>query len=210
MLLWTIQPKTIHDQLVRDGEVYCDGRRSTTLLAMDYKPHDNQFRAAYKWMSKRMRERGIPVRSYPIWAWYKYPGAKKGSRKISLPRAKWEADLHVESCRIEFDAPEELVLLSDFELWHAVLNKWVASDDFAEIDLIDAAEKDGIDVSTVLEKTWDRIFLIDKENCKSLYNGDDIAIQACVPYLKQEWIKRVDHFLVTERTTTYKRIYGTK
>lgn len=208
MLLWTIQPKTVYDQLKDNGHVHCDGRKSTTLLRFDESGQENKFRKSYKWMSGKMQERGIPIKSYPIWAWYKYPGAKKGSRKISLPRAKWEADLHVESCRIEFDAPDNLVLLSDFELWHSVLNEWVASDDFAEIDMIDELEKSGIDIRHIVEKTWERIFLVDKENCKSLYHGEQIAIQACVPYLKIDWVRNVDHFLVTERTSAYKRIYG--
>lgn len=193
MILWTIQPKIIHDKLLSDGIVYCDGRKS-----------DRYFRHAYKWMSKKMREFGIPVKSYPIWAWYKYHSPpNKYSRRISLSRAKWEANLHVESCLIEFDAPDHLVVLSDFDSWHSVLNNFAVTNSDAEENLIDELERKGIDTKEIIEKTWDRVFDVDKDNYIS-----EFAIQACIPYLKVDWVKKAEHFIVTKRSLAYKKIYG--
>ncbi len=187
-----------------NGIFYCDGRKSELL-------REPQFRPAYHWIVSRMRANGIKVRSYPVWAWYRHPASGEKSRKPPLPRAKWESELNVPSCRIELDVPDEQVLLSDFEMWHCALNSWIASDDFGEWDLIEAAEKEKKDnIQKIIEKTWERIFLIDKDTCKSLYSGDHVAIQACIPYINSAWVTNVDHYTVTYRTSTYKKYYGWK
>jgi hypothetical protein len=79
---------------------------------------------AYDWMSREMEKR-LGCRpskgALPLWAWYQWNGAacRKPDLRCCgyLPRG--------ESCvRIEFQVDDRFVLLSDFDLWHYVLNYW--------------------------------------------------------------------------------------
>lgn len=58
---------------------------------------------------------------FPIWAWYQWEGEKR--RKPDL-RAGGHLGKGENGIRIEFECCEEAALLSDFDLWHFVLNYW--------------------------------------------------------------------------------------
>ena len=67
MIIWTIQPYSVYQQLERKGQFYCDSEKSENLK-------DDNFRIAYNWMIKQMKRRKILLlkdAKVPLWAWYR-------------------------------------------------------------------------------------------------------------------------------------------
>ena len=111
MIIWTIQPYSVYQQLKSKGQFYCDPEKSENLK-------ENNFQVAYNWMIKQMKRRKIlPPRDVkvPLWAWY------RRDYKHVRPDFRWIRDSEIEVC-MEINIPEEKVLLSDFEAWHFVLS----------------------------------------------------------------------------------------
>lgn len=70
------------------------------------------FRPAYRWMMRRMRERLPGCRGgWPLWAWL----VREGNPEPEPPEGP--------CVRLALAVPPERVLLSDFDGWHAVLNR---------------------------------------------------------------------------------------
>jgi len=113
MRLWTVQSAGVWSKLRSTGLVRSDARRVL-----------RRYRLAYKWMARQMEERlgsRPSVKALPLWAWYQWGGA--ACRKPDLRACGYMPK--GESCvRIEFEVSDRLVLLSDFDLWHYVLNYW--------------------------------------------------------------------------------------
>ena len=104
MIIWTIQPYSVYQQLESKGQFYCDPEKSENLK-------ENNFQVAYNWMIKQMKRRQIlPPKDVkvPLWAWY------RRDYKHVRPDFRWVRDSEIEVC-MEINIPEEKVLLSDFE-----------------------------------------------------------------------------------------------
>jgi hypothetical protein len=77
---------------------------------------DPYMRPAYRWMARELTHRvGPPPRGVrlPLWAWVKRPDLRSGAH---LPRGS-------RGVLLELELPRRAVLLSDFERFHAVLNR---------------------------------------------------------------------------------------
>lgn len=112
MTLWTIQPDVVWDDWQARG-----------VMSADLRYVDHSYREAYRWMTREMRRRlpSSKPRKSPLWAWYQYDGIAR--RRPDL-RSSRHLPKGTHGVRIEFEATEDAVLLSDFELWHYVLNQW--------------------------------------------------------------------------------------
>ena len=161
MTLWTIQSIAAWKILQREQVLFADQRYSEAL-----------FLDAYKWMAKKMEYRIEPeseITSLPLWAWYQWEGKR---RKPDL-RSSGYLSKGQRGVRIEFEQSDKGVLLSDFELWHYVLNYWylprtVADGEAFEAELsehnLSFFEMKPLPVSAYhqrIEDSWDRIFDLD-------------------------------------------------
>ena len=75
-------------------------------------------------MTKQLRARLAPPCNQiitPLWARY-----RSYAYHYQRPDFRWARD-YPEEVGIEYDIPEDEVLLSDFEIWHFVLNDWYYS-----------------------------------------------------------------------------------
>ena len=118
--LWTMQTRDVWESLQRTG-VY---RTDTALCWMaEELPH------AYSWLAREMTKRvGPPPQGvdYPVWAWYMQNGRHK---KPDLRSERWGYGPGDEDyCCIELEIAPQRVLLSDFDVWHSVLNNGLISD----------------------------------------------------------------------------------
>ena len=158
MILWTIQRLDAWNKLQKSGVL--SGRQQYV---------DPYFVTAYQWLVEQMKTRiGPPPEAdvFPIWAWYQWEGQKKKPDLRSgghLPKGELGVS-------IEFEASENRVLLSDFDLWHYVLNYWYLPKSLAEGDRFEA-ELEGKGMSFYKDKplldikyhqqiveSWQRIF----------------------------------------------------
>jgi len=83
-----------------------------------------EFVLSYDWMAEQMMRRLKTARpstdAMPIWAWYQWEGRR---RKPDL-RANGHLARGERGVRVELEVADGRVLLSDFDLWHYVLNYW--------------------------------------------------------------------------------------
>jgi hypothetical protein len=84
-----------------------------------------EFLGPYAWMARQMERRLKTPRpskdALPIWAWYQWEGVNR--RRPDL-RAGGYLSKAERGVRVELEVADDRVLLSDFDLWHYVLNYW--------------------------------------------------------------------------------------
>lgn len=175
MLLWTIQHKAAYEHLLTNGALRADERH---LFCED------DFRFAYQWISGQMLQRiGTPPDNvdYPVWAWYQWEGVRK--RLDMRSHRKWTKK-GAPIVLLTIDIPENLVLLSDFDMWHCVLNQ----------SYLPLSEKDDSENPTTEEivKSWDKIFLTE---IQTSYWNTPKSTQATFWELRKEWVLKAEHFI---------------
>jgi hypothetical protein len=138
MILWTIQHANAWSRAEQRGSLRADGRRVWRV-----------FRESYAWMAREMERRVGPAPvcvSYPVWAWLQWESA-------AAPRPDLRATAHLPAgtagLRIEFESNANEVLLSDFDLWHFVLNSWYLPRSASARDRY---------ALTAKQRSWQRIF----------------------------------------------------
>jgi len=203
--LWTLQPVSRLVDLERDQII-----RGSEEHGMFFKdlPH------AYPWMVAQMTKR-LPAFSgeFPVWAW---------TKRKDLRLARWECDVGSWHVQIGFEAPADKVLLSNFDLWHCVLNNSPATLSESEWDrwhqrwdarlsrkgilqMIKEASERGVsppDLANELERayeeslraTWDRIFDLSPEGDSEWLGEVPPVVQACVDGLRAPWVTSVELF----------------
>jgi len=182
MIMWTVQPMTVYQQLLREGTFHCDPKQA---WAMD----DELFRPAYEWLAGQMTRKIGPAPmnvTVPIWAWYRWGWQHK------RPDFRYYHDYPDQVC-LEVEVPEEQVLLSEFEVWNCILNDGFlgeATTD-AEFDQ-EQAWFDGLPAKRQLvlkHNSWKKVFKIDPIHGESDWQGK--TVQGCFWELKTEQIRHV-------------------
>ncbi len=196
MILWTIQSIDAWRVCQFSGTLHCDSRFI-----------DDEFADAYVWMAEQMHKRlqYYPSRrAFPLWAWYQWDGECR--RKPDL-RCNGHLPRGTKGVRIEFDIDNNCVLLSDFELWHYVLNYW-----YLPATLMDGKtfeeklENVGLSFykmkplpdpmyhNTIME-SWERIFELDWYEKDLVAPKVEKSIQATLWKITMENVRRVDAFI---------------
>jgi hypothetical protein len=205
MKLWTIQNIASYERLLQTGTLISNHHERLFC--------EHSFRHAYDWMSKKMIESNIypPGHDikYPVWAWYQWEGKRKRLDMRKCGYAK-RGDKIVQ---LTIDVDMGKVLLSDFDLFHYVLNYW-----YLPLD-----EKDGKKFETELTgagfswsqlsdtqieneallllrekmiKSWDRIFDLSREDDGWLYSKlCNNSIQATLWQIKIDQVKKAEMFI---------------
>ncbi|MCR4712913.1 MAG: DUF3841 domain-containing protein [Treponemataceae bacterium] len=177
MLLYTIQPVELYEKLlaektlVNTGNFFDDFTRET-------------FVRSYDWMVCQIIARGIEKpenAKYPFWAWYKYSVEKA---KPDLRHAG-HAPRGTECVCLELVLPDNSVLLSNFDLWHFVLNNRPIFLEENWDQLCDEFDSFPLDKQEMVkQKSWETIFS----------DFDDSPIQATFWELCIEDIVNVKYF----------------
>lgn len=191
--LWTIQPLSIYEALLKKGEV--------AVFESELANLDPKFLYGYEWLIDQMKRRigqSPHPNQYPMWAWFQwlnYNENKPDMRKYCLPKGEKNVRL-----TIEIDSKD--VLLSDFDLWHNVFSyqipvlgdsdflKTIPEDDlpylgYSEELFQNLPEKH----QNLIKNTWDNIF--DLNITESWHNK---SIQATFWSLKLSDVKKVEYF----------------
>ena len=166
MRLWSIQTKGAHQKLIGTGRLYGDWRRA-----------DRDFKRSYKWLCIQMEQRGIPLKGRPpMWAWATKPDL----------RGAYHFARGVEGVRLELEVPDKLVLASNFEAWHCVLNDiyLVTSDDELE-GMFDRPRCE-------IEASWQKIFQL--EHVSGLPGYTD-CVQVTFPAIELDYVIGATHFV---------------
>lgn len=180
LTLWTVRPISDFDILQHDG-IY---RTDPTWV-------DEHRLTAYRWIAGELAKRTAPPphASLPVWAWYHAHGANKPKldlrRSGHLPKGE-------KGVRIEFTIPKEMVLLSNFDGWHAVLNDCCFSLTDDEYDHHEHLEQTlpPHEFNQIKEQAWQKIFDLSLIPDPTIYE-----IQAVFWELRLNWVKKVDFFI---------------
>lgn len=194
MILWTIQPADVCRSLQERGSLHADPELWTDMYP--------SLEAAYRWMTGQMARRIPGFRGhYPWWAW----------RQWALDRPR--PDLrNVRTYRsgsnvlLKLDVPDQEVLLSDYNAWHAVINVWPIADTEAEYEILEQEISDRQQTSRPfdeeldrkIQKSWERIF--DLDGLKTHWMYPEGSVQACFETLRWRDVKRVQVFEGARKT----------
>ena len=202
MYLWSIQEEAVWQEIQKTGIYHCDPYRSEMLKPMEDeligKKLEPQFEAAYEWLAEQMEKRVGPrpedVR-FPVWAWYMFDG----KRKSDLRKERWMGKGGEHMLCLELEVPDDQVLLSDYEEWHAVLNRWTITDTEEEWNRYnDFLEKaDASTADAFYKENWERVFDITPFENDWKRRGRDI--QATFWELKREYVKKARPFVIGMR-----------
>ena len=190
MILWTIQDMAAWERLQKKGGLRADGRR-----AQAYHRH------AYRWMAEQMRLRlPHPHARFPLWGWYRWQGIQQARPDL---RASGHLEKGMAGVRIEFEVPEDRVLLSDFDAWHCVLNRCFLSlreeeeETFAE-NLKRAGVRWGWPYPepfhSRIVSSWERIFNLEAGAPEWWGPLSERSVQATFWELGLSQVRRVDRF----------------
>ena len=188
MILWTMQPIEVWNIIQDTGVYHCDPVKSTMLKL--------ELVEEYEWLIRQMKKRiGLPPKgvAYPVWAWYAQNGKH---RKPDLRSERWGYGLgNKQYACIEFEIPDDLVLLSDFDVWHIVLNNGLISETEEE-DTRQEAYFESLSPEAqkeYREENWERVFDVTPFNNHWITRGD--WVQATVWELRKEMIRGVRFFI---------------
>jgi hypothetical protein len=166
LLIWTIQPATTWAAWQRAGRISATWQHSWA-----------EFRRPYEWMAKRLG-RLVPAPSRhaaPVWAWFRYNGEAHSRPDL---RRTGHLPPGTHGARLELILPASRVLLSDFDLWHYVLNNWP------------------IPVATrARSKNWDKVFDLDYYDPDVTAARSKKSIQAVFWEAPLSAVRAVDFFV---------------
>lgn len=182
MKLWTIQPLEWYENLSKNGVIYADPMHINYLK-------EKSFMNAYDWLITEMELKlgKRPVANcYPIWAWYQWQDSQKREPDLRFGGLGNKGE---RSVILEIEKDERQVLLSDHELWHAVLNEWCIVDNELEDKLFDQAlafagvdfgDKDAYptELRQQMIASWQKIFDMNYYSEYSSHPFDKKSIQA--------------------------------
>lgn len=157
-------------------------------ISGSYTTADKDLVKSYDWMISQMRNRLGPEPhegAYPMWVWYKWEGNKLNPPVYTLDYERMENPGGI--YRLTLDIPDNLVLLSDFDAWHAVLNDAYLSRTEEELNN-DKWTRDEI------VQSWERIFDINEVDWNHLWGPIEKSIQGTVWEITTNMILNVEHF----------------
>lgn len=192
MRLWTIQPRDRWEELNARGVL-----RGPSEGELDF-----EHLAAYRWMAMQMARRlGPPPAGFvlPLWAWFRW----QADRPRPDLRARGHLPIGSRGVRIELEIENSSVLLSDFEAWHAVLNRHYLATSEADFDAFEAglelARRSGAGetgaIQRRMEASWERIFDLTAPGYCTARNPEIRPIQATLWQIRRDQVKGLTPFI---------------
>ncbi len=178
--LWTVQALEAYEVLERTGVLY--GTRERIMF------EDGR---AYGWLCNQMKIRGILPEengeTFPIWAWYKLEGKEPDLRALQ--------ELSEDGQRLvalELRVSHDRVLLSDFDLWHYVLNDWYVA---ATEEEDERFQKFGHFFNQHRQNTWPRIFKVGDWKFLDFYGitNENEYVQGTLWHITMDDVVNVHH-----------------
>lgn len=190
MILWSIRTPREMDILDETGRLKTDGRK---VAAAD--------RHAYRWMADQLAGHTPrpPGCYYPLWGWYRWQGEKRPRPDL---RVGW-GERGERLCLVEIEIDDRLVLLSDYQTWHFVLNRLYLpancrADEAFEARLCDAGIANRWPYPepfhTEVIESWPHIFQWASFEAGFHDPPAEAMVQGVFWMLKREWVRKVRFF----------------
>lgn len=134
MKVYTYQSKEQLNKLLTTGELKITKDDFKYTMAYDDlgSSFNNHFKDSYDFMWEVMNERLGKCMDeeviYPIWVWYRYRGRRMPTKCHDKEELKCAKKNHINIYRIDLDVEKKDILLSDFDMWHVLLNGGVVKE----------------------------------------------------------------------------------
>jgi hypothetical protein len=202
--LFSIQPLWVFEQLAA-GQPF---HSKPEFAANPRDEFDEGMLAAYAWLGQEMDQRCTlrrpPEARFPVWAWHTWYGTRrrKPDLRFSDVRAHAAAEPQV---LLTLEIPDEVVLLSDFDAWHHVLNRWYL-DTESETDNFEgrckAAGLNAYSGATLADaaleqeraKTWQAVFELGKVRDILKAKPEQVSTQATFWEIRPEYVLEAVRF----------------
>ena len=171
MTIWTVQSGEALDYLEKNGTLRNNG------FCMD-----NDYSDAYSWMSKQLSEKTSPAPEgavYPIWGWIRYGGKPFSSRKY---------DYEDGMVLIKAEVPDDMILASDFDEWHFVLDN-LPHDCMPEA--VEALERWFDERKSPIDPRPEYVQQKVEQSWQGIFHDEGDTVQGVCWELKKEWILEV-------------------
>jgi hypothetical protein len=175
------------------------------------------FKQGYDFIIEQMEKRGVPrptPEHYPIWAWVVRKERNISPEKLGRSFIKGQKRVF-----IQFEIPDHLVLLSDFDRFIYVLNYWYlpTSEEDSERFLAEL-EHHGLNFfrtkplpdanyHKLILKSWERIFEVDVNYPYFDSSSEEKRLQATFWELQLDWVSR--HFLFEGSVSNSEKLHST-
>lgn len=169
ILIITVQPIEVFDKLQRDGIVSGDwgiikdrivGEFGDIEQSEDY----GTFTGSYKWLKSKMKDSGVVDLAQDSSAFFGWCQSVNHRRAIAdLRHIKTYIPKGELGVILTLAIPEDRVMLTDFNLWHCVLNNF-------------SANEDDVDDQRLIVSSWDSAIYQNDEFFQGRYK--DASIQA--------------------------------
>lgn len=166
MKIYSFQPLELVQSLFQKKIVY---PQSNLVFPKDDQKLIQFFQPSYRWIAQKFHQRNPkPSQTeYPFWGYYQWRNHKEKKPDLRCLEAKTYCK-NKDYCLLELNIPEKELLLSDYEAWHFVLNRWY----FTFENIKEAKEKElnknnlslyqqdllPQEILDLIEKSWDSIF----------------------------------------------------
>ena len=188
--------------------IHTDDKNKNCMPNMFNNDAINLFSLSYDYMSEQLFLKDKNRKSkYPLWFWYEVEGSKDIMKNDKMFFYCHEGRFYVLECMID----EKRVLLSDFDLWHCVLNGVPAFDDEKEDkefdeylfnndikyhDIFVKNDQKILDVKHKVYESWKNIFNL---SCNSKYSRyENKTIQAVTWELFLDDVVKIHKFFNTK------------
>ena len=169
MLLWSIQHKRAYEKMEQTGVLRAD----KNFIATDW------FEDSYLWMAEQMKKRiGEPPEGVIFPCGPGTNGKACGNDRICVHGRNW-GEKGTPIVLLTIEVPDNLVLLSDFDYWHCVLN---------DGEIIFPIDDSAVYSEEEKRKSWENIF-----NISCSFEGEvhpNLSTQATMWEIKREWVKK--------------------
>ncbi|EFW80201.1 DUF3841 domain-containing protein [Pseudomonas savastanoi] len=165
------------------------GNEGSLICRSEHVSDDPIFQNAYAWMKSSMIQAGLPAPAAdasPWWCWVRRDENHPGPYTEDYAGPD-------DPVVLQLSIPSHLVVLSCFDLWHFVLNRWyvgASEADEHEFVLAWGNSKEDMNTSPALEErlqnSWSAIFELD-QNKVDMGRFEAKSIQGCF------WILQCDH-----------------
>jgi len=208
MRVWSIQSLEVYEKLMNDGVVNVDPDHENTWLS------EEDFKQAYNWLVKEMEQRigskpeGV---SYPWWAWAIMDGKNE---KPDLRTSTFNGYVeHGPGVVLEFEIPDDELVLTDEPAWHYVLNQWLLSPNSVYRDENDE-ELDGEAWDKKYDEIHDYLYSLPEEEQKKVLEKSWLNIFGPNPEYNQEvtwkWVQATFWQLRKDRLISARKFKGRK
>ena len=195
MRVYTIQPESLLGKLSINKKIKCDNR---LILSKNFKQ-------PYLWKINQAKKFCLQWEGQnPFWVWLEKPDLRK-SRYFFDDRKPNSLDMVL----LELEIPQTSILISDFSLWHFVLNQT-----YLPFDEQDDLEFDKLSnnkhysqlnkkLKAKVESSWLRCLKLN-ENSLTKFNSDYLdspqILQGIIPYLEQKQIISIKKFKMLNKS----------